>query len=127
MALDVTRASATTGPHLEWEGKRTQVDRIELPFQRIETVNEPREKDLFSSAAAAQALSTGWRNKLIWGDNKLVCSSLLEEFEGKVDLIYIDPPFDTGDDFSFRGTVGDEPVTKAPSIIEVKAYRDYWA
>ncbi|MGH2363556.1 MAG: hypothetical protein ACRDHX_02760, partial [Chloroflexota bacterium] len=56
----------TTGPHLEWEGKRTQVDRIELPFQRIETVNEPREKDLFSSAAAAQALSTGWRNKLIW-------------------------------------------------------------
>src|SRR5689334_16675191 len=55
-----------------------------------------------------------------------VCS-LLKDFEGKIDLIYIDPPFDTGDDFSFRVSIGDEPITKLPSIIEVKAYNDMWA
>jgi len=99
---------------------------VELPFQVIETVNEPREKDLFSAQAAQQALAKGWRNKLIWGDNKLVCASLLEEFEGKVDLIYIDPPFDTGDDFSFRVSIGDQEVEKQPSIFETKAYYDTW-
>ena len=55
--------------------------------------------------------------------------SLLEKFAGKIDLIYIDPPFDTGADFSFRTMVGgdDEPVPgKEPSIIEDKAYRDTW-
>jgi adenine-specific DNA-methyltransferase len=127
MAINVPGGAPTGGPRLEWDGKRTQVERIQLPFQVIETVNEPREKDLFSAQAAQQALATGWRNKLIWGDNKLVCASLLKDFEGKIDLIYIDPPFDTGDDFSFRVSIGDEPITKLPSIIEVKAYNDMWA
>ena len=71
-------------------------------------------------------LPEGWRNKLIWGDNKYVLSSLLEEFAGKVDLIYIDPPFATGNDFSYDVKVGDVPVTKQPSIIEETAYRDTW-
>jgi adenine-specific DNA-methyltransferase len=61
--------------------------------------------------------------------------SLLPEFAGKVNLIYIDPPFDTGADFSFTATVPDDPETsgddsfsfvKEPSIIEQKAYRDTW-
>src|SRR5439155_23018952 len=61
--------------------------------------------------------------------------SLLAEFAGKVNLIYIDPPFDTGADFSFTATVPDDPesegnnsftFTKEPSIIEHKAYRDTW-
>ncbi|HUX02506.1 MAG TPA: site-specific DNA-methyltransferase, partial [Phycisphaerae bacterium] len=67
-----------------------------------------------------------WRNRLIWGDNKVVMASLLPEFEGKIDLIYIDPPFATGQDFSFRTQVGDQDITKEPSIIEEKAYRDTW-
>ena len=46
-----------------------------------------------------------WRNRLIWGDKKYVLPSLLPEFAGKVDLIYIDPPFDTGADFSFTTTI----------------------
>lgn len=68
----------------------------------------------------------GWRNRLIWGDNRLVLSSLLEDFAGKVDLIYIDPPFATGADFSYSVQVGDEDVTKLPSMIEEVAYRDMW-
>ena len=52
----------------------------------------------------------GWRNKLIWGDNLLVMGSLLEKFAGKIDLIYIDPPFATGADFSFTTQVGEQNV-----------------
>lgn len=69
-----------------------------------------------------------------WGDKKYVLPSLLPEFAGKVNLIYIDPPFDTGADFSFTATVPDYSdseddsftFTKEPSIIEHKAYRDTW-
>ena len=76
-----------------------------------------------------------WRNRLIWGDKKYVLPSLLPEFTGKVNLIYIDPPFDTGADFSFTATVPEDPEAdvdrsfafiKEPSIIEQKAYRDTW-
>ena len=69
---------------------------------------------------------TGWRNRLIWGDNRLVLSSLLDEFAGKVDLIYIDPPFATGANFTYSAQVGDEDITKLPSILEEVAYRDMW-
>ncbi len=119
---------------LIWEGKydkdgrKTAPVRIALPFQTIETVNESaldrqRTLDLFS-----QGKQTDWRNRLIWGDKKYVLPSLLPEFAGKVDLIYIDPPFDTGADFSFSTTVpeSDAHFTKQPSIIEQKAYRDTW-
>src|SRR5438105_492431 len=55
-------------------------------------------------------------------------SSLLEKFAGRVDLIYIDPPFATGADFSFNADVGEGEVeiTKDQSVIEEKAYRDTW-
>ncbi len=122
--------SAHARTELVWAGKRTQVERTALPFQRVETINAPRGGDLFSAMGAGD----GWRNKLIWGDNKLVLASLLrgdpsagiEPLAGKVDLIYIDPPFHTGTDFSFSTRVGDEEVTKEPSIIEQLAYRDTW-
>ena len=70
----------------------------------------------------------GWRNKLIWGDNLLVMGSLLEKFAGKIDLIYIDPPFATGADFSFTAPIGEtgQQVFKEQSVIEEKAYRDTW-
>jgi hypothetical protein len=114
------------------DGKRQSPVRVALPFQTIETVNESaadrrRTLDLFSTGRPSE-----WRNRLIWGDKKYVLSSLLPEFAGKVDLIYIDPPFDTGADFSFTATVPshpendeDESITfvKEPSIIEQKAYR----
>src|SRR5207302_853580 len=72
---------------------------------------------------------TGWKNKLIWGENLLVMGSLLDKFAGKVDLIYIDPPFATGADFAFTTAVGDADmeISKDQSMIEEKAYRDTWA
>lgn len=75
---------------------------------------------LFGTAGSASAGE--WRNKLIWGDNKLVAGSLLQHFAGRVNLIYIDPPFDTGTDFSFQVRVGDAHWTKEPSIIEEHAW-----
>jgi DNA modification methylase len=116
------------------DGKRQNPVRVALPFQTVETVNESavdrqRNLELFSSGR-----QTEWRNRLIWGDNKYVLPSLLPEFAGKVDLIYIDPPFTTGQDFSFNATIPNYPAddddptvfTKQPSIIEQKAYRDTW-
>lgn len=117
------------------DGKRVAPVKIALPFQTIETVNESaqdrqRALDFFSYGRDAE-----WRNRLIWGDKKYVLPSLLDEFAGKVNLIYIDPPFATGADFSFTATVPDDPDTpgdqsatfvKQPSILEQKAYRDTW-
>jgi hypothetical protein len=79
--------------------------------------------DLFS-----RGRPTDWRNRLIWGDKKYVLPSLLPEFAGQVNLIYIDPPFDTGADFSFTTRIPDSETsfTKEPSVIEQKAYRDTW-
>lgn len=119
---------------LVWAGKYDEkgqlkpVERTILPFQVVETINESkadREKAQ-RDWLTGQARDTTWRNKLIWGDNKVVMSSLLPQFAGKINLIYIDPPFATGQDFSFRVRVGDEEFVKEPSIIEEKAYRDTW-
>ncbi|MCY4061933.1 MAG: DNA methyltransferase [Chloroflexi bacterium] len=108
------------------DGKRVAPLRVSLPFQTVETVNESAQQrqrtlDLFAAGRDAE-----WRNRLIWGDKKYVLPSLLPEFAGKVDLIYIDPPFATGDDFSFQAKVGDKRFEKEASIIEQKAYRDTW-
>lgn len=128
---------------LIWAGKTSEVTNVVLPFQSIEQIDEPRsdtmltpEKDsfsLFSFDAASGRQKSGWTNKLIWGDNKLVLSSLKngplrEEIEkaGGLKLVYIDPPFDVGADFSFDLEVGGETVTKEPNVIEELAYRDTW-
>ena len=108
------------------DGRKVAPLRVALPFQTVETVNETAQErqralDLFSFGRDAE-----WRNRLIWGDKKYVLPSLLDEFAGKVDLIYIDPPFDTGADFSFHVEVEGEGFTKEPSVIEQKAYRDTW-
>ena len=121
---------------LYWKGKRTTVDRIVLPFQSlevVETINESRatrEKEKGTMFRQdPNAMDVEWRNKLIWGDNKYVMSALLEKYAGKIDLIYIDPPFATGANFSTTVTIGDnEDVkhTKEASAIEELAYRDTW-
>ena len=120
---------------LYWKGKRTTVDRIVLPFQSlevIETINESRatrEKEKNSMFRQdPNAIDVEWRNKLIWGDNKYVMSALLEKYAGKIDLIYIDPPFATGANFSTTVEIGDNDVevTKEASAMEELAYRDTW-
>ncbi len=117
------------------DGKKTAPVRIALPFQTIETVNESTQDRQRTLDMFAQGKQTEWRNRLIWGDKKYVLPSLLPEFAGKVNLIYIDPPFNVGSDFSFTATIPDHPdtnedetttFTKEPSILEQKAYRDTW-
>ena len=124
---------------LVWNGKTNEVCNVVLPFQTIEQVDEPRaEKDtkmqmsLFNLDARGRQLK-GWTNKLIWGDNKLVLSSLKSgllrdeiEAQGGLKLIYIDPPFDVGADFSMDIEIGGDTFTKKPNILEEIAYRDTW-
>jgi len=126
---------------LVWNEKSNEVCNIVLPFQVIEQVDEPRAEK--SGVRKRQLLITdvdnrgrqlkGWTNKLIWGDNKLILSSLKNgplreeiEKEGGIKLIYIDPPFDVGADFSMNIDIGDEQFTKKPNILEEIAYRDTW-
>ena len=141
----------TYGPHnphplsqlrteLVWEGKydeygdRREVDiaGCAMPMQRIESIDEPRraaaatgQLELFEQQNPKQ---DDFRNRLIWGDNKLVMASLLQELKGKVDLIYIDPPFDVGADFTMSVSIGEEKesVPKDQSTLEMVAYRDMW-
>ena len=117
------------------DGKKQGPVRIPLPFQTIETVNESAQDRRRNLELFAAGRDTEWRNRLIWGDKKYVLPSLLDEFAGKVNLIYIDPPFDTGTDFSYTASIpshdgqSEEGVayfTKEASIIEQKAYRDTW-
>ncbi len=124
---------------LVWNGKTNEVCNVVLPFQVIEQVDEPRseknvnfQKTLFDIDYRGRQ-QKGWTNKLIWGDNKLILSSLKngpmrEEIEkqGGIKLIYIDPPFDVGADFSMNIEIGDEQFTKEPGVLEEIAYRDTW-
>ncbi len=114
------------------KGEKTPIEKPNLPFQVVETINEPRAKDmsggLFSKNDYPQNYPKDWKNLLIWGDNKLVMSSLIKQgWAGKVNLIYIDPPFFTGSNFNVKTKLGDEEIEKEPSIIEERAYRDTWS
>lgn len=126
---------------LIWNGKTNEVTNVVLPFQVIEQIDEPRSDSKIGLQDSLFDFSgrqiTGWTNKLIWGDNKLILSSLKNgplrkeiEAQGGLKLIYIDPPFDVGADFSMDITIGDgeneESFTKQPSVIEEIAYRDTW-
>ena len=120
---------------LVWNGKTRDVCTTVLPFQTLEHIDEPRaetktQESLFDSRGRQQK---GWTNKLIWGDNKLILSSLKSgalrqqiEDAGGLKLIYIDPPFDVGADFSMDVEIGGETFHKEPNLLEQIAYRDTW-
>lgn len=124
---------------LVWNGKTQEICNLVLPFQTIEHIDEPRSERIKKGGKQLELFDTsgrqisGWTNKLIWGDNKLILSSLKNgsmrqeiERQGGLKLIYIDPPFDVGADFSMNVEIGDESFTKKPSVIEEVAYRDTW-
>ncbi len=136
--LDNPHPLSQVKTELIWEGKydeygnRRTVDvaGCAMPLQKIETIDEPRSRclasgDLFNPK---KAHPDDFRNMLIWGDNKLVMASLLKDFKGKIDLIYIDPPFDVDADFTMAVPIGDEKETtfKDQSALEMVAYRDTW-
>ena len=146
MASDPMKPWGPDNPHplstrkteLIWEGKydeygnRRQVSLPSFPLvmQKIETIDAPKDHAkaqgvLFEDAKAHR---DDFRNMLIWGDNKLAMAALLQEFRGKIDLIYIDPPFDVGADFTMDVALGEEGdgVFKEQSVLEAVAYRDMW-
>ncbi len=121
---------------LVWNGKSREVSTAVLPFQSLEHIDEPRkeqgnQEELGYDTGGRQI--KGWTNKLIWGDNKLILSSLkagalrrqIEE-AGGLKLIYIDPPFDVGADFSMDIEIGGQTFHKEPNLLEQIAYRDTW-
>ncbi|MDE2344444.1 MAG: site-specific DNA-methyltransferase [Betaproteobacteria bacterium] len=120
---------------LVWNGKTREVCTTVLPFQTLEHVDEPRKEtrwqgELFDARGRQMQ---GWTNKLIWGDNKLILASLKAgalrrqiEDAGGLKLIYIDPPFDVGADFSMDIEIGGETFHKEPNLLEQIAYRDTW-
>ena len=133
---------------LAWNGKSNVVANVVLPFQIIEQVDEPRltppppphtnthfhkaHQEILNFDERGRQLR-GWTNKIIWGDNKLILSSLKNgpmrheiDAQGGLKLIYIDPPFDVGANFSMDIEVGEDSFTKKPNILEEIAYRDTW-
>jgi len=121
---------------LVWNGKTSEVSTAVLPFQTLEHIDEPRKEkrgdEEFSFDTRGRQLK-GWTNKLIWGDNKLILSSLKSgalrrqiDDAGGLKLIYIDPPFDVGADFSMDIEIGGETFHKEPNLLEQIAYRDTW-
>ncbi|MEM4067620.1 MAG: DNA methyltransferase [Candidatus Micrarchaeaceae archaeon] len=107
-----------------WKNKRTEVEKIPLPFQTVETINLGRKT--IGTLGAYRGEDSEWTNKLIWGDNIYVLSSLLAKFAGKIKLIYIDPPFFTGTNMNITIQVGEDKAVKEPSAIEEIAYRNMW-
>jgi len=144
--MSETRPYGPDNPHplsqmkteLVWEGKYDEygnrrpvrLPSTPLPLQRIETIDEPRDRSKAERLPFDEesAHRDDFRNMLIWGDNKLAMAALLEEFRGKIDLIYIDPPFAVGADFTVQVQLGEEgdEVLKEHSILEEVAYRDTW-
>jgi DNA modification methylase len=135
-AFNITHTELVWPGKYDERGHLVEPPRVSLPLQVIEVIEEGRTPPenhpqtslpLFGESPVNRA-ENGWRNKLIRGDNLLVLASLLEEFAGKIDLIYIDPPFATGTNFSFTTPIGEElfEATKDPSVIDQKAYRDTW-
>src|SRR5436309_4600573 len=100
---------------LIWDGKydaagrRVAPLRVVLPFEAVVTVNESAQDRQRNLLLGPGFRDEEWRNRLICGDKKYVLPSLLPEFACQVNLIYIDPPFDTGADFSFTALFRQTP------------------
>ena len=110
---EVQKLSATKGrAMLEWYGKRAPKSIEWFPAQ---------EKEFYGDTKAKE-----W-NKLFWGDNKQVLSHLLKQYRGKVDLIYIDPPFDSKADYIKKIKLNGQKLSGVEqSIIEQMQYTDIW-
>lgn len=98
-------------PELRWTGKRPYRSTQYFPAQLRERYGDERD---------------GWINKIFWGDNLQVMSHLLKEFRGKVDLIYIDPPFDSKADYKKKITTRGTTAVSDSSAFEEKQYGDIW-
>ena len=119
--------------HLVWDSKpRRAPNPRDIEFQTAEVVipNPARDQVPLSfrdGLFGDEDLDKQRMNRLIWGDNLLAMQALLAQgYEGNINLIYIDPPFFSGDDYSHKLTVEGSQVVKEPSFIQRLAYKDPW-
>ena len=99
-------------PELRWTGKRPFTSTHYYPAQLKERYGDPVD---------------GWMNRIYWGDNLQVMSHLLKEFRGKVDLVYIDPPFDSKADYKKTITLHGKTASSDGTSFEEKQYTDIWS
>jgi site-specific DNA-methyltransferase (adenine-specific) len=99
-------------PELRWTGKRPFTSSFYYPAQLKEKYGKP-DKD-------------GWMNKIFWGDNLQVMSHMLKDYRGKIDLIYIDPPFDSKADYKKKIKLRGQEITNDSNSFEEKQYGDIW-
>ncbi len=99
-------------PELWWRGKRPFTSTLFYPAQLKETFGEDTD---------------GWMNKIFWGDNLQVMSHLLKEYRGQVDLIYIDPPYDSKADYKKIIELRGKNVENDKTAFEEKQYTDIWS
>jgi len=99
-------------PELRWAGKRPFKSTQYYPAQKKESYGDPTD---------------GWWNRIYWGDNLQVMSHLLREFRGKVDFVYIDPPFDSKADYKKSIEIKGASASNDHSSFEEKQYTDMWS
>src|SRR5437867_2503081 len=132
MLTEIATGRKKDSSRLIWDTKpRRAPNPKDIEFQTAELVipNPARDQAVLSSYAlpALGDLDRSKTNRLIWGDNLLAMQALLSSgYEGQINLIYIDPPFWTGENYYANVTIGGESITKSPSVIERLAYKDYW-
>ncbi len=113
MAKEIQKIEQAKGrPLLQWVGKH--------PLESVEYY-PAQEKEVYGDLSAKDF------NKLFWGDNLQVLSHLLKEYRGAVDLIYIDPPFDSKADYVRKVKLRNEPIEgQRQGLLEEKQYSDIW-
>jgi adenine-specific DNA-methyltransferase len=99
-------------PMLNWKGKRPFTSTQYYPAQLKENHGEE---------------INGWMNKIFWGDNIQVMSHLLKEYRGKVDLVYIDPPYDSAANYKLKIKVKGSIAENNQNSFEEKQYTDIWS
>lgn len=99
-------------PELRWTGKRPYTATQYYPAQLRESYGEA---------------TNGWMNKIFWGDNLQVMSHMLKDYRGKIDLVYIDPPFDSKADYKKKIKLRGRSVANDSSVFEEKQYGDIWS
>ena len=112
-AKDLKERSTIKGyPELHWTGKRPFKSTQYFPAQLKESYGEAKD---------------GWMNKIFWGDNIQVMSHMLKDYRGKINLIYIDPPFDSKASYKKKIEIkGKGKIETDSTAFEEKQYGDIW-
>ena len=112
LSFEFTQRPTIKGfPELRWTGKRPYRSTQYYPAQLRERYGEE---------------SDNWINKIFWGDNLQVMSHMLKEYRGKVDMVYIDPPFDSKAQYKKTIKVRGQDVSNDMLSFEEKQYNDIW-